>query len=81
MWPSKRLAGLVLVLVAGSGCGNKQVTDAYARQVGTASMRVATLEAMVSASEQRIDAMEEAVRERGQADVTHLETIEDVTPR
>lgn len=70
---------LALLLVLTAGCAkNGAATDAYSRQVSTASLRVAQLEAEVAASEQRIAAMEEAVRARGASEVTSLQTIEEV---
>lgn len=70
--------GLLALLLAGCPLQNKAATDAYARQVMTATTRVASLEAELAESQARLAQLEESMRAQGAETVTRLETIEEV---
>lgn len=76
-----QLLALVGLLVGGSGCWaaqNGAASAEYARQVSTASLRVAQLEAELARSLQRIEQLEEVIRMQGQTEASRLENIDQV---
>lgn len=81
---SRNLTAAVALLAAAasaSGCWagqNAAASAEYARQVSTATLRVAQLEAEVAKSEQRIRQLEEVIRIQGQSEATRLENIDQV---
>jgi tol-pal system protein YbgF len=73
---------LPLLLALLSGCAwitqNGAASAEYSRQVSTASMRVADLEADLETAEARIQQLEEAVRVQGQTQASRLENLDQV---
>ena len=68
-------------LLALAGCfstHNSAVTSEYARQVSTASLRVAQLEQELVAAQERILQLEEVIRVQGQSEAERLENIDEV---
>ena len=64
-----------------SGCftaHNAEVTSEYARQVSTATLRVAQVEQELVVSQDRILQLEESIRLRGQSEAERLENIDQV---
>jgi TolA-binding protein len=53
-------------------------TAEYARQVSTAQVRLAQLEALLVESELRIEQLEEVIREQGKASADRLENLDEV---
>lgn len=75
------LIGAALSTLALSGCftaHNGEVTSEYARQVSTASLRVAQLEQKLVESEGRILQLEEVIRLQGQSEAARLENLDQV---
>lgn len=71
----------VPLMLALSGCfssHNSAVTSEYARQVSTASVRVAQLEQQLVASQDRIAQLEEVIRLQGQSEAARLENLDEV---
>lgn len=69
------------LLLALTGCfssHNSAVTSEYARQVSTASVRVAQLEQQLVASQDRIAQLEEVIRLQGQSEAARLENLDEV---
>jgi len=81
MWATRApLWAFLLLTPALAGCpmSNKAATGAYVRQVTTATVRVAQLEAALVDAEARIAQLEEALRAQVEEEYTKLETLEEV---
>lgn len=81
--PSAARALILAALSGGalSGCftaHNSEVTSEYARQVSTASLRVAQLEQKLVESDARIEQLEEVIRLQGQSEAESLENLDQV---
>lgn len=72
------LLPLLLVLTGCFTAHNNAVTSEYARQVSTASLRVAQLEQQLVASRERIEQLEEVIRLQGQSEAARLENLDQV---
>lgn len=76
-----RSVALAFVLFTTSGCWvgqNSAATAEYARQVSTATLRVAQLETELAKSQQRIEQLEDVIRVQGQSEASRLENIDEV---
>lgn len=77
-----RLAACVLLalsLLAGHQArAGSAATAEYARQVSTAQVRLAQLEALLVESELRIEQLEEVIREQGKSQADRLENLDQV---
>jgi TolA-binding protein len=69
---------LGMSLLEGSASAAPSATAEYARQVSTAQVRLAQLEALLVESELRIEQLEEVIREQGKASADRLENLDEV---
>ena len=68
----------LLALVGCFSTHNSAVTSEYARQVSTASLRVAQLEQELVRSQERISQLEEVIQLQGQSDAARMENLDQV---
>lgn len=74
-----RFALLGLIGLAGcSAMNNQAATAEYARQVTVASTRMAQLEEALSQSDQRLEQLEEVIRQKGRDEAEALENLDQV---
>jgi TolA-binding protein len=70
--------GALLALLPLTASAAPSATAEYARQVSTAQVRLAQLEALLVESELRIEQLEEVIREQGKASADRLENLDEV---
>jgi septal ring factor EnvC (AmiA/AmiB activator) len=80
-------AGRIVAILAALACGTalsptahagSAATAEYARQVSSAQVRLAQLEALLAESELRIEQLEEVIRQQGKTQAQRLENIDQV---
>src|SRR5262245_48019363 len=77
---SNVVLGLVLLVLAAAAPARagSAATAEYARQVSTAQVRLAELEALITEAELRIRQLEQSIREQGKSQAQRLENIDQV---
>jgi TolA-binding protein len=72
------MIAVLVALVGPSAWAGSQATADYARQVSTAQVRLAQLEALLVESQLRIEQLEEVIREQGQNEAEKLQNFDQV---
>lgn len=74
MW----VVALLALVAPAAHAGGSAVTAEYARQVSTAQIRLAQLEALLVESELRIEQLEDVIRQQGKSEADRLENLDQV---